>query len=444
MTHTTALGVALLAVLVLAVDAPAQPGNRSALTEWQSAAWQSNKEAVVKLRVYGRKNATTSQEFTGTGFFFHRDGFLLTAGHVIGRRGDWFEDLNTQEIDRKIQLWNEAVDNTQKSQLNPEQVVVLYIDPQLDLALLRVRGMYPDGKYPTIRLGNAALAGPPDEVLAIGWSNRPSPVPVPGTIQIAFDPRAGGQFRLRIDLQPGDSGGPVLAKDGRVIGIISQGDRLATDKPAFAQPVNFAANLLNLTLRAAALEEALTTLDEMQGPIRQFEPVRLGFEKVTNSITALETLAEQLKKTARPVAVLQRQTIFDDVLVYLTVRFRREFSSQYLPDRMSVVSFPAWEINLKDLAEEERKTVPPTMTARESAAAELVYATKIEQGLEEKAVGWNLLEWLRITLEDKYRLKRGALKKPLRIQSADVEIKWWFKGDSNEYTVFLPSVSFPQ
>ena len=426
----------LFAFVVVIAAAPAETFAQPPLGESQKMTWKKYKEAVVHLRVFGRNRQGVSVEVQGTGFFFHRDGFLITAAHVIGTREDWFDNNNV--LDRKIKLKTEATDGTQKRQENSEDIVVLYVDRQLDLALLRVRGMYPDGKYPVVTLGNSSIVNATDSVLAAGWGDRSSPVPAPGTVQTAFDPRAYGQFRLRVDLAKGDSGGPVFNKDDHVIGVIALGDRRADDRPSFAQPINLAANLVNFTMRAAALEETMSALNEMQGPIRQFEPVRLGFEKVAKSIQALEGLAEQLKRTTRPTVTLRREKNPVDNPVYLYLQFHQDFASQYLPEYFQVTVNPAWEIDTKSLKDEDRRGVPGAMSSRESAAADLRYEVD-KSRFDGPQVGWNILDPLRVQLKQKYKASSAALQS-LRIVGVEVEVQWWFKGDPNPYRDFYQNL----
>lgn len=135
----------------------------------------------------------------GAGSIWHSDGLSVTNAHVVGSRG------------LKVML--------------PDgrdlPAHVLAQDPSLDLAAIKVDA----NELPTISLGDSKLLQPGELVLAIGhpWgvagaatagvvigvgSGLPE-APVPGKEWVV------ASLRLR----PGNSGGPMMDAEGRLVGI---------------------------------------------------------------------------------------------------------------------------------------------------------------------------------------------------------------------------------
>jgi S1-C subfamily serine protease len=145
----------------------------------------------------------------GSGFVAWRDGdasYLLTAAHVV-------EDQlsGTVTITRKGGSWSGEVAG---------------IDLRNDLAVIRVNGR-PAGAAP---LWQNPKGGPPrqgDELLLIG-----SPFGLRGTVTTGIVSRVMAKY-IQTDAaaNPGNSGGPALTKNGRIVGVLVMGG---------AQNLNFA------------------------------------------------------------------------------------------------------------------------------------------------------------------------------------------------------------
>ncbi|WKZ29869.1 MAG: trypsin-like peptidase domain-containing protein [Candidatus Dojkabacteria bacterium] len=104
-----------------------------------------------------------------------------------------------------------------------------------DLALLKISA--PQGKYPTLQLGNYQTITEGSTVYAIGFPSLANnktlfaddattiPTITKGTVS-AVKPSANSQFKLvQVDatISPGNSGGPIVNNDGRVIAVSTYG-----------------------------------------------------------------------------------------------------------------------------------------------------------------------------------------------------------------------------
>lgn len=190
--------------------------------------------AVVRVEVRGQDSQGVNRENSGSGFFISSDGYILASAHVLRTEAGWAEDVNGQA------QWN--ITEVSTSSRTWSQATLLYFDSQTDLALLRVDTS--GGPVNYLELGDSALV--PDGAHVAGFGYDSSVVVYRGSVGMAFDPRYLGVFRLQITAQRGDSGGPVIAESGKVIGVIRAGltDRLGR---TYATPINLASNIVQLT-----------------------------------------------------------------------------------------------------------------------------------------------------------------------------------------------------
>jgi serine protease Do len=145
--------------------------------------------AVVKLR---------SPEGWGTGFLITDTGVIATNHHV------------TKGFPTLTVVFPQGTEMLGK---------VVYSDPKLDLALVKVDG---EG-FPYLQLGNAAEARTGQTVIAIGNPGRGATNSVTKGIVSAVGPSAiagdGTWIQTDAAVNPGNSGGPLLDTHARVLGI---------------------------------------------------------------------------------------------------------------------------------------------------------------------------------------------------------------------------------
>jgi S1-C subfamily serine protease len=134
----------------------------------------------------------------GTGFLVSEDGYVLTAAHVVN---------NAKNI-------SISIDDT------PRKAKLVKIDTTNDVAILKIAG-----SFSPVILGDAKEAKLGDDVFTVGFPNIAvqgvSPKLTQGVISslngIRDDPTS---FQISTPIQPGNSGGPLVLKNGNVVGIV--------------------------------------------------------------------------------------------------------------------------------------------------------------------------------------------------------------------------------
>jgi S1-C subfamily serine protease len=143
----------------------------------------------------------------------------LGSGVVVNRRGDILTALHVVEDATAIEVT--FADGTKSD------AQIVSSDPANDIAVVRA-SRPPAVPVPAI-LGNPAAAQPGSEAYAVG-----SPFGLGGSISAGvisavertFKPRNGdrvltGLIQIDAAVNPGNSGGPLIDRDGRVIGIVT-------------------------------------------------------------------------------------------------------------------------------------------------------------------------------------------------------------------------------
>lgn len=141
----------------------------------------------------------------GTGFLIGIDGFLLTCAHVVSD-----EKEATVTLDGKRYLAD-----------------VVKADKDADLALLKLREAPPASAAVLSFRSSARSYRLGEDVFTIGYpmsrilghSARLTKGVVSATSGMHDDPK---QIQISAEVQPGNSGGPVLDHDGQVVGVVQQ------------------------------------------------------------------------------------------------------------------------------------------------------------------------------------------------------------------------------
>jgi S1-C subfamily serine protease len=156
---------------------------------------RQTKPAVVYLK---------GQDFSGSGFFVTGTGVIVTNAHLA--RGETLHTLLStgRELEGKV----------------------VYIDADLDIALVKVAARTGESELPHLTLTDSASVHQGENVLAIGNPGDAMLFSVTKGIVSAVGkfPNAGPGTWIQTDtpINPGNSGGPLLNSRGEVIGINTQ------------------------------------------------------------------------------------------------------------------------------------------------------------------------------------------------------------------------------
>ena len=157
----------------------------------------------------GRGN---TQEGTGTGFAISKD-MIATCLHVIGEarpihvrtaKGEKLEVLSVYSSDRK-----------------------------LDLAILKIK----NGDLKPLPLGNSNTITQGDPIIALGNPMGLTSSVVQGVLSARREMELGTMLQLAIPVEPGNSGGPILDRQGRVQGIMTMKSTVTVNL-GFAMPID--------------------------------------------------------------------------------------------------------------------------------------------------------------------------------------------------------------
>lgn len=183
-------------------------------------------------------------EETGSGFLITDTGVAVTSAHVTGD-----QDSIT------------AIGGTGQR----FQCKVVYVDPVLDIALLKLEG---EG-FPNLRLAAIQTVQPGSTVVAIGtpsngFQNSVSRGVISGIGVMKNEP--GLWIQTDTALNPGNSGGPLLNQFGDVVGINTKRDFFSSDGRAL-QGIGFALSSSDLIAVVHMFFPKIMQIEETQEPL---------------------------------------------------------------------------------------------------------------------------------------------------------------------------------
>jgi regulator of sirC expression with transglutaminase-like and TPR domain/S1-C subfamily serine protease len=179
-------------------------------TDWVEKLFQKARNSVVVITVTGRDG---KKEGLGSGFIVGADGLIATNLHVIGEG----RPVNVRMADGK-RYDVKTVEATERS---------------LDLALIRI-----DAKgLPTLELGDSDRTRQGQPVVALGNPRGLEHSVVAGVISGSREINGLPMIQLAIPIEPGNSGGPLLDEQGRVLGLLTMKSQV-TENLGFAVKIN--------------------------------------------------------------------------------------------------------------------------------------------------------------------------------------------------------------
>jgi len=138
----------------------------------------------------------STPEGNGSGFFLHSHNFIITNEHVVRGQAEVRVDLQDH---------------------SPELVPVLYLDPKHDLAFIQ----RPDNwDLPEIELLSDQKLKQGDKIVALGHPYGMTFIASQGIVSKARSIENGVSYiQTDAPIHPGNSGGPLITKDGLVAGV---------------------------------------------------------------------------------------------------------------------------------------------------------------------------------------------------------------------------------
>lgn len=168
------------------------------------------KPSLVKVIQVGRQG----MEGLGSGFVLSKEGLIATNRHVVGEA-------------RRIQV------ETSDGQVE-EVTEVFASDVQLDLAILRIGRK----DLPPLPLGDSDKLRQGERIVAMGNPVGLAYSVVDGVIsEPQRDIEGVPMIQVAVPIERGNSGGPLLDRQGRVLGLLTL-KSARTDNLGFAMPIN--------------------------------------------------------------------------------------------------------------------------------------------------------------------------------------------------------------
>lgn len=171
---------------------------------------ESARKSIVVITVTGRDGKRLG---IGTGFVVGADGIIATNLHVIGES----RPIEVQFADKRM----------------AKVIAIHATDRALDLALIAVEAK----KVTPLPLGDSDAVKQGQAVIALGNPHGLNHSVVAGVISGQREIDGRPMIQLAVPIERGNSGGPVIDMQGRVLGIVTM-KSLVTANLGFAVPIN--------------------------------------------------------------------------------------------------------------------------------------------------------------------------------------------------------------
>jgi serine protease Do len=189
---------------------PSAAGAKAAAADSIESLVKRTMASVVVIRGSGRDG---KQDGLGSGFIIDADGLIATNLHVIGEGRSF------------------VIETADGRKLTPTAIHAS--DRDLDLAIVRVDAK----KLPALPLGDSDDVESGRDVIALGNPQGLEHSVVKGVVSGSREIDGLPLLQLAIPIEPGNSGGPVLDRQGRVLGVVTMKSAV-TDNLGFAVKIN--------------------------------------------------------------------------------------------------------------------------------------------------------------------------------------------------------------
>ncbi len=248
-------GFAIISVLSVALPAMA-----TELTPQQI--YERAAPAVVLVIGHSEEGGNGSG---GTGSLIRRDGLVLTSAHVV------IEEKTGRPYPRlSVFLKPDRVTGNPKTDLAQKvRASVVAFDRTIDLALLRIEN---PPALPVLELGDPDRVKIGERVVAIGHPEQGGLWTLTtGVISAEFEDynntKGKHVFQTETGLNRGNSGGPLLDSQGRIIGVNTAIARLAPD----GLPITSISFALKSSVARTWLRSQAVPVDYASGPLERPE-----------------------------------------------------------------------------------------------------------------------------------------------------------------------------
>lgn len=195
-----------------------------------------------------------TQDGSGSGMIIDSDGYVLTNAHVV-----------TGVSSAKVSLRDGRTSNG----------IVVGRNEVIDLALLKISTANP----PYVALGDSALVRQGDEVFTLGYpfGIKGDVSFKEGTISRRISDGTVSYFETSAEIHPGNSGGPLVNREGKVVGI---------NTAAFGEKLNISGVEQNVIIgETIKLAIEINTAKELLSNLKGGSGILVWSKKATGKIT---------------------------------------------------------------------------------------------------------------------------------------------------------------
>lgn len=215
----------------LVTRSAAAPGGAGAPAVAAGAALELKASALGSSSLEGARMATVTVfagSGHGSGFIVSPDGYVLTNEHVV---------REARFVTVRLSNGREILGD------------VVRVNSARDVAIIRLR----EQNLPSVRMASNFQPAVGSDVYAIGTPRRESldATMTRGIVSAYRDERGQKFIQSDVQIHPGNSGGPLVTADGRVVGIAVQGLMVgsASQNLNFFVPIDDAIASLNVLMR---------------------------------------------------------------------------------------------------------------------------------------------------------------------------------------------------
>ena len=229
--------------------------------------FEKHKVAVVKIQATGllsNGKHSDPNAYVGSGFIIYsgkQHTVILTAAHVIGHKSEW--DQENDKPRRKVRV--EGLDKHGKLVEHAANARVYKQDDADDWAILMVDGegyscLNPGDPNSITQGDSGTLIGYESDSMIPGFNDGP----VTNSSVVVY----GFVLRFKMNVIKGQSGGPVLDKQGYVLGIASNNE---LDKRGhhIGVPISLLLQSLKPLLPDGAVGQCISTAPPVSSPVFQ-------------------------------------------------------------------------------------------------------------------------------------------------------------------------------